>query len=1385
VKRPTLIEWARGKGAESPRRPRPLQTPPNGNADHGRDDDEAARARLTITLNSLLDPYVMLRAVRDASGLIIDVEYADANSAALSYIGRTRDNLIGSRLLQDYPTHATTGLFAEYAHVIETGDPLVLNDVSLPSEIKHERRYFDMRGVRVDDGVSVTWRDVTDRHELIDHFRLLAENASDIVIQAAPDGTITWVSPSVTHELGWHPDEVVGRFLGGVTRPDVGADRDQWIALLDERGHATFETETMDRDGTYHHYAVTARNITNDAGVVTSRVASLRNIDREVAQREDLRTERDILNATLQATLDPHIMLRAIRAEDGHVVDFKYTEANESACVYNRMSRDELIGRRLLDLLPGHVVTGLFDDFVHAVETGEPLVLNDLVYRNELTGTLTHSDVRAVRVGDLLSFTWHDITSRVEAGERYRLLAENSSDVILVADMNFRYEWVSRSITTVLGWQPDDLVGHTAWEFVHPEDQERVRAASLDELDGRYGVDDVRFRTSDGAYLHCSSRTRVAYDDTGQPVARIAALRDTEAEFLAKEALRASEEQFKLLAENASDIVCRLSLQSEIEWISPSVYDVLGRRPEELVGMKGYDLVADEDRRLLVEPRQAVLAGGAVDVARVRFARADGEVLWMGLRAHPLIDSSGVVRGMVVAARDRQAEILAERASTMLSAGSQAMVRAESEQQLLDDMCRIAEEEAGYAFAWYGRKIHDERHSVASIASSESNRTYLDEITVTWGEEPHGMGPTGRAIRTGETVLTRDFRADVRFSPWLEAALRHGFRSSLVLPVRIGDEIDGSIQVYAHDPDAFDESSVRLMENLAAEIGYGLKRLRDRDDLAHTRVGLERALADQALLVSAMDQTRDSVIIADLESTILYANPAASATSGYPLEELVGGTPRIFQSGQHPASFYDEMWRVLSADRAWHGVIWNKRKSGELYEEDVSISPVHDDQGRRIAYVAVKHDLTSERQLEKDRTREQADRAAIIEIMRRTSGAPGEIDLVVAAERFCKSLTNLSDIDIALVLVNGPGGMVPIAVSGTDLGDIAGDAPILPDRAEMLFQVSEGPTKISLRPEDWPINAGLIAEAVQLGVEAIVLVPIRAQGEMVGVLGLATKSAHAATLVESRYPYFDELGAYAGSAFGDKLRDFQVHAEERAAIRRIIDERTFRIVFQPIVDLRTNATLGFEALSRFTDAVPPDRVLDNAERFGLRGELESLCAAAAFEAARALPPDAFLNVNFSPAAITDGWARGAIDTARRAGLDRPITFEITEHAEIDDYPALRRAVADCEGCRVAVDDAISGYANIRHIVQLQPDVVKIDIFVVRDIDQDPARQAMAAALCHYAAQSGTAIIAEGVETPEEAATLLEIGAALGEHQLLAQGYLFGRPEAIGESGGVS
>jgi EAL domain-containing protein (putative c-di-GMP-specific phosphodiesterase class I) len=175
--------------------------------------------------------------------------------------------------------------------------------------------------------------------------------------------------------------------------------------------------------------------------------------------------------------------------------------------------------------------------------------------------------------------------------------------------------------------------------------------------------------------------------------------------------------------------------------------------------------------------------------------------------------------------------------------------------------------------------------------------------------------------------------------------------------------------------------------------------------------------------------------------------------------------------------------------------------------------------------------------------------------------------------------------------------------------------------------------------------------------------------------------------------------------------------------------------------------------------------------------MEMATLRAATTAAAALPSGRWLSVNASPGLLVAGAGLGGV----LRDADRPIVIEVTEHERVPDYDVLRTAIRGLgTGIRLAVDDAGAGSANFAHIVGLRPDLVKLDLGLVRGIDRDLARQALAVGMHHFARAAGCQILAEGIETPEEAETLAALGVELG------QGYLYGRPATVehwlGEAG---
>jgi signal transduction histidine kinase len=171
----------------------------------------------------------------------------------------------------------------------------------------------------------------------------------------------------------------------------------------------------------------------------------------------------------------------------------------------------------------------------------------------------------------------------------------------------------------------------------------------------------------------------------------------------------------------------------------------------------------------------------------------------------------------------------ANRAYRALAAANEIVVRGSDEGAMLKEICRALVDLAGYRMCWIGYAEHDEAKTVRPIAHAGYESGYLEDAHVSWSRESdRGLGPTGTAIRTGRPCVLKDASTNPAFAPWREDALARGYSSSMAVPLVVDAEVIGALMIYAAEADAFDEQEVRLVVDLANDVGYGISALRAR-----------------------------------------------------------------------------------------------------------------------------------------------------------------------------------------------------------------------------------------------------------------------------------------------------------------------------------------------------------------------------------------------------------------------------------------------------------------------------------------------------------------------------------------------------------------------------
>lgn len=305
-------------------------------------------------------------------------------------------------------------------------------------------------------------------------------------------------------------------------------------------------------------------------------------------------------------------------------------------------------------------------------------------------------------------------------------------------------------------------------------------------------------------------------------------------------------------------------------------------------------------------------------------------------------------------------------------------------------------------------------------------------------------------------------------------------------------------------------------------------------------------------------------------------------------------------------------------------------------------------------------------------------------------------------------------------------------------------------------------------PADHPFARSLPAtKAVPVG--AHLSVPIRLRDGRVYGTFCCFSMAPDPSLTERDLSVLRAFAQVAQEQVQQCLDEEEDRQQKLGRIAAVLAERDLEIVYQPAIRLDSPEVAFVEALARFSSDPyePPNRWFEAAADVGLAVQLEILAITKALEGLEVIPNRSSMSINVSPETILSGELGPALASAP---LER-IILEITEHAAITSYPAIADVLAPLRGrgLRIAVDDTGAGYSSFRHILQMRPDMIKLDMSISRGIDRDPVRRALASALIAFAGEIGSELVAEGVETPAELRSLRELGVTV------VQGHLMARP----------
>lgn len=221
---------------------------------------------------------------------------------------------------------------------------------------------------------------------------------------------------------------------------------------------------------------------------------------------------------------------------------------------------------------------------------------------------------------------------------------------------------------------------------------------------------------------------------------------------------------------------------------------------------------------------------------------------------------------------------------------NKAIIRINEKDTLMQEICNVITTEGGYLLAWIG-VLDPESGQVKPLYFSGKENGYLAKINISNSNSPEGMGPTGRALKSGTHVICHDTATDPLFAPWRDAALERGYRSTISFPIFQEADRLYAAAIYAGEPYVFEHpEEVDLILSISENISYAMAKIAVDEKLYATTKQL-------MMLNTAVEHTAASVVITNIDGNIEYVNPAFSRLTGYTYAEAIGKNPRILQTG--------------------------------------------------------------------------------------------------------------------------------------------------------------------------------------------------------------------------------------------------------------------------------------------------------------------------------------------------------------------------------------------------------------------------------------------------------------------------------------------------------
>jgi len=776
-------------------------------------------------------------------------------------------------------------------------------------------------------------------------------------------------------------------------------------------------------------------------------------------------------------------------------------------------------------------------------------------------------------------------------------------------------------------------------------------------------------------------------------------------------------------------------------------------------------------------PDEAAWQQGEALHCETSLVMPDGESRTYDVIKVPLFNADGSRRGLVVVGRDISRHVAVERQFASSSALLDALIASDSLLHSSEDwrktapeVLRLLGEAPGYdRVCLYENGEGEDGWLTATCRmrwqSSQSRELFpaCDRLDY----EQAGCGRWLASLQSGQPIHGASDSFPLPERRFLQ---HYGIRALVLVPVHVGEKWWGVLYV-EHSRASGELSPQELGTLVAAGRSLGVAMQRD-----HADERLRQAMA-------AFESAIEGIMVTDAQSRIIAVNQGFAEITGYTEDEALGQTPELLASGRHDARFFEAMREEIVQHGRWRGEVWNRRKSGEIYPQWVTVNVVRDAENRIVNEVTVFSDISESKRVQ-DRLYELVNRDPL-------TGLPNRRLLNELMEHALRQALRSRRL-LALLFID----LDRFKAVNDTLGHLVGDKLLLEVSKRLAGAVRESDTVARLGGDEFLImmgglrsreEAALVAKKILLSLQSEFQVDGRELyiGASIGISVCPDDAVRADELLKMADIAMYHVKHNGKNSYCYYSSDLSHHAAERftldVELRRALERSQFALLYQPRVDLPSGRIIGAEALLRWhhpeLGMVSPAKFIPLAEETGLIVQIgEWVLREAAQQLVRWMEQGLrveTLSINVSGVQIqrshfSDTVYGVLLETECEQGL---LELEITESTVMHN---TQHVSGVCEqirqlGVRLAIDDFGTGYSSLSHLKRLPLDKLKVDQSFVRDLPHDEEDAAITCAIVALGHSLGLGVVAEGVETAAQEAFLREIGCDE------AQGYYYSPP----------